>query len=368
MSTADTFTLRLKSGRTLSLRDGVTLKADDLLGVTSTRADGVVAEVSPSPHDPSVLGLMNQTRHAWSATLSDGSLRQVDPGKSIKLADGTALTIASTRVAVRQRTGGFVLSIPTVGDIPLKSGTRLKAGELLGVAASPTGVVAEVGRHPKDPAILGLRNLTNLPWSARLPDGSQRRVEPGKSISLTGRTTITFSHVEATIEEPIATPGRRSLGLKPYFDEQRAQSSAAHPVRSTPRPEQRSGFDWQNFRPDLLSSAVAIGFAVLTRSVVPVIISMLLVGGMRHFGQGIDRALSPFWRLRDVIPRPLRMGLGWIVPIGVGYLMTASPTLQNGIARLPFGAPEISVFTATAVIAAPLAYFLVREPQRGATS
>lgn len=45
----------------------------------------VLAQVTQSPHDPSVWGLKNLSQLAWSATTPDGSIHRVEPGRSIRL-------------------------------------------------------------------------------------------------------------------------------------------------------------------------------------------------------------------------------------------------------------------------------------------
>jgi hypothetical protein len=72
---------------------------------------------------------------------------------------------------------------------------------LLGVAdGAAQRPVAHVASHPGKPGVLGLKNLTAQPWAAVLTDGSQRRVDSGKSITLAAGTRINFGVVEGTIE------------------------------------------------------------------------------------------------------------------------------------------------------------------------
>lgn len=48
-----------------------------------------VAEVTRHPSDPSRWGLKNLTRRSWTATVADGNIREVEPGKSMSLTVGT---------------------------------------------------------------------------------------------------------------------------------------------------------------------------------------------------------------------------------------------------------------------------------------
>ena len=58
------------------------------------------------------------------------------------------------------------------------------------VPANPGGPVAVVNANPNDPTQLGLRNLTVSPWTATLPDGTQKEISTDKSIRLVAGTVI----------------------------------------------------------------------------------------------------------------------------------------------------------------------------------
>ena len=58
---------------------------------------------------------------------------------------------------------------------------------------------AEVVRHPTDPNVWGLKNLTPEKWVATLPDGSLRDVEPGRSVPLATNTRVSFGRAEGEI-------------------------------------------------------------------------------------------------------------------------------------------------------------------------
>jgi len=59
--------------------------------------------------------------------------------------------------------------------------------------------IAQVVRHPTDPNVWGLKNLTDKKWVATLPNGSLRDVEPGRSVPLATETKINFGSVEGEI-------------------------------------------------------------------------------------------------------------------------------------------------------------------------
>jgi RsiW-degrading membrane proteinase PrsW (M82 family) len=71
-------------------------------------------------------------------------------------------------------------ALVTIGDIP-----SLKA-------RAPDGIVAEVRRHPTEPGLLVLRNLSGATWEAVLADGSVRDIEPAQTIRLVAGTRLDF--------------------------------------------------------------------------------------------------------------------------------------------------------------------------------
>lgn len=61
---------------------------------------------------------------------------------------------------------------------------------------------AEVVRHPSDPKIWGLKNLTQDKWTITTVDGVIRDVAPGRSVPLAPGTQIAFGGVEGQILYP----------------------------------------------------------------------------------------------------------------------------------------------------------------------
>jgi hypothetical protein len=59
--------------------------------------------------------------------------------------------------------------------------------------------VAEVVRHPSDPKIWGLKNLSDEKWIKTSPDGSIQEVEVGRSLALAVGVKINFGKVEGEI-------------------------------------------------------------------------------------------------------------------------------------------------------------------------
>jgi hypothetical protein len=87
--------LRLSTGKTLSLADGVKLSTVDIPGLQSSSAGGMVAEVGRNPNDPNILGLKNLSRTAWTATLANRDRVQVDPGRNVRVTVGTKISFGS---------------------------------------------------------------------------------------------------------------------------------------------------------------------------------------------------------------------------------------------------------------------------------
>lgn len=52
--------------------------------------------------------------------------------------------------------------------------------------------VAEVVKNPKDPKLLGFRNLSQRTWSINLPDGSQRPLPPQQVVPVRAGFEIHF--------------------------------------------------------------------------------------------------------------------------------------------------------------------------------
>jgi RsiW-degrading membrane proteinase PrsW (M82 family) len=77
-------------------------------------------------------------------------------------------------------------------------------------ARAPDGVVAEVRRHPNEPALLVLRNLSTATWEAVLSDGTVRAVAPAGTVRLLGGTRLDFGTqhgaVLVTSHDPEADP------------------------------------------------------------------------------------------------------------------------------------------------------------------
>ncbi|OHY33750.1 hypothetical protein BCV63_04815 [Cylindrospermopsis raciborskii CS-508] len=88
------FSLHIKR-QVISLTNGTCLTAVEIPGLEPEGSDGVVARVNTNPKDPSILGLQNCSHRAWNVTLADGEQKQIESGRSIKLATGTKIKFGS---------------------------------------------------------------------------------------------------------------------------------------------------------------------------------------------------------------------------------------------------------------------------------
>ena len=69
---------------------------------------------------------------------------------------------------------GFSLRLSTGKTVILLDGKRLTAADLPIQGHAAASVLAEVARNPHNAAVLGLKNLTGRPWTARVSSGALR--------------------------------------------------------------------------------------------------------------------------------------------------------------------------------------------------
>ncbi len=96
---------------------------------------------------------------------------------------------------------GFVLRMSYGSVLVLVEGQSLTTADLPGLTPLQAGVVADISRHPQDPAVIGLRNLARQKWKVQLPDGTSREVEPQRSVRLAAGTRITFIGYSAEVQQ-----------------------------------------------------------------------------------------------------------------------------------------------------------------------
>ena len=100
---------------------------------------------------------------------------------------------------LRGRTG-FALRLRTGQACPLVVGKRLAPDDFPGSGVAPAAPFAEVCINPANPSVAGLKNLTDRSWSAVLPTGEKRPIEPGQTVRAAPGTRIEFGAFAGEIE------------------------------------------------------------------------------------------------------------------------------------------------------------------------
>lgn len=88
------FSLKVE-GQIIPLRPGTQLFNSHISSLTSTAANGVVAEVSSAPKEPKKLSLRNLSEQTWWATENTGNIKLVEPGSTLTLEYGTHIEFGS---------------------------------------------------------------------------------------------------------------------------------------------------------------------------------------------------------------------------------------------------------------------------------
>jgi hypothetical protein len=61
-------------------------------------------------------------------------------------------------------------------------------------------LIAEVKKHPKDPTLWGLKNLSDKKWVITTSDGKMSDVEPGKNVTISNGIKINFGVIDGEIK------------------------------------------------------------------------------------------------------------------------------------------------------------------------
>jgi RsiW-degrading membrane proteinase PrsW (M82 family) len=80
----------------LAIVSGLRLLEHQVPGLSSTAPGGPVAEVTPNPNDPQVLGLKNTSSSAWEVISGSGSRRPIVSGQTLRLSPGTKINFGIT--------------------------------------------------------------------------------------------------------------------------------------------------------------------------------------------------------------------------------------------------------------------------------
>ena len=97
---AGTASLRVGT-KYLVIVPGLRLMAHQVPGLTAGSTEGLVAEITKNPNDPSVLGLTNLSTTSWEVVTSSNTRREIAPGQTVKLAPGTKIDFGETDGEVR---------------------------------------------------------------------------------------------------------------------------------------------------------------------------------------------------------------------------------------------------------------------------
>ena len=81
----------------------------------------------------------------------------------------------------------------------LTSSMKLLGRHLDPTKLEETTIIAEMAQNPANPAMWGIRNLTQSAWSATFPDGSIKDVPPQRAVPLNPGTKITIQGRQAEI-------------------------------------------------------------------------------------------------------------------------------------------------------------------------
>lgn len=82
--------------RSMALVSGTRIGFQEIPGLRAF-ADNVVADVRNSPKDASVLGIRNMSTSSWKAYTPDGQVRQLEPGRLLRVARGVVIDFGSVR-------------------------------------------------------------------------------------------------------------------------------------------------------------------------------------------------------------------------------------------------------------------------------
>lgn len=108
--------------------------------------------------------------------------------------------------------------------------------------------------------------------------------------------------------------------------------------------------------------ALLLIYIVWTKNVMVLVIGITITWAIRRYSTRIDEVLKPVWPYRNLIPPKFRKILGYVVPVAISLLIGITPSLWRFLGWLPIVGPTASLTIFTALIAASVAYILVREP------
>jgi hypothetical protein len=82
----------------------------------------------------------------------------------------------------------------------LEAGRAIDFGALFAANGAPAGGSGEIGVHPTDPNILGLKNTGTSAWASTTYEGTTVTVPPGKNLKIAAGTRILFGPLTLDIQ------------------------------------------------------------------------------------------------------------------------------------------------------------------------
>lgn len=81
----------------------------------------------------------------------------------------------------------------------LTQNTQLFQRHIQPLSETPNTVIGEVVQHPNNPDMWGIRNLTQIKWTAKFPDGNTKLIEPQRAVPLNLGLKLNIGGTEAEI-------------------------------------------------------------------------------------------------------------------------------------------------------------------------
>jgi RsiW-degrading membrane proteinase PrsW (M82 family) len=213
------------------------LSESQLPGLKASGPDGTVGEVTAHPRNQDLLGLKNLSRTVWRVTDPTHDVRTFGSGQSFALLPGTRVDFGTVQGLITS--GNPVDPSPTPSpavaappasppNMPssvraaqlspsplalvtpflqiggktfaLSAGTKLDEAQIPGLKAHGTpGIVAEIAQHPRQPAVLGMKNLSSEAWTVMDPNRDLREISSGQSFAIVPGTKIDFGSTSGEI-------------------------------------------------------------------------------------------------------------------------------------------------------------------------
>jgi len=148
---------------------------------------GPLAPIAPHPAAPPPPPPQAAAPGGWAPAGPLGAVTPQPPPTSPPPAP-----IAAT-APVAQPAASVPMALTVAGmNMPLTPGARLDLAMVPSLAGRGNGVVGEVAVHPRNPGVIGLKNLGAGTWYARMRDNSVQPIEPNKNVRLVPGMAIDF--------------------------------------------------------------------------------------------------------------------------------------------------------------------------------